>query len=190
MNRAIIVSSADEYAEMAEQLLRLEGCSRISIISSGSEARRLALNDPEPDILLINAPLPDEFGQELAVTIAENTAAGIILICPSDISEDIADSISDSGVCVVPKPVNRQILSRSIRLMAAARSRMIGLKPESSDIMSRIEEMRVINRAKTTLMKYLGFTEPQAHKYIEKQAMNNRQTRREVAERVLETYEK
>ena len=49
--------------------------------------------------------------------------------------------------------------------------------------------MRTINRAKTTLMKYLKFTEPQAHKYIEKQAMNNRQTRLEVAVRILAQYE-
>ena len=66
---------------------------------------------------------------------------------------------------------------------------LAGVKKESADILSRIEEMRTINRAKTTLMKYLKFTEPQAHKYIEKQAMNNRQTRLEVAVRILAQYE-
>ena len=50
--------------------------------------------------------------------------------------------------------------------------------------------MRLINRAKCTLIEYLKFTEPQAHRYIEKQAMNNRQTRREVAEKILKTYKK
>ena len=39
-------------------------------------------------------------------------------------------------------------------------------------------------------MKYLKFTEPQAHRYIEKQAMNNRQTRREAAQKIIDTYEK
>ena len=190
MNRAIIVSSANENNDITEQLLRLEGFVTITSANSGSEARRLALTDPEPDIVVINTPLPDEFGQELAVTIAENTAAGIILLCHSDISDDIADSVSDSGIAVVPKPVSRQLLSREIRLAAATRSRMIGVSPESADILSRIEEMRVINRAKSALMKYLKFTEPQAHRYIEKQAMNNRQTRREVAEKVLAAYEK
>ena len=53
---------------------------------------------------------------------------------------------------------------------------MSGLK-EAPEIMGRIEEIRTISRAKTVLMKYLKFTEPQAHRYIEKQAMNNRQTR-------------
>ena len=66
---------------------------------------------------------------------------------------------------------------------------MSGLK-ESPEVLGRIEEIRVINRAKSALMKYLKFTEPQAHRYIEKQAMNNRQTRREVAEHIIEQYEK
>ena len=66
---------------------------------------------------------------------------------------------------------------------------MSGLK-EAPEIMGRIEEIRTISRAKTVLMKYLKFTEPQAHRYIEKQAMNNRQTRREVAEHIIQQYEK
>ena len=189
MDRAIIVSSNNDISELCEQLLRIEGCGRIAVAASGSEVRRLVQNEAEPELVIINTPLPDEFGQELAEMIADSTTAGIILICGSDVSEDIADRVSDSGINVLSKPVARDELQRTIRFIIAARVRMAGVKKESSDIMSRIEEMRTINRAKTTLMKYLKFTEPQAHKYIEKQAMNNRQTRLEVAVRILSQYE-
>ena len=189
MERALIVSANSEVSELTEQLLRIEGCGRTAVAVSGSEARRLVNNETEPELVIINTPLPDEFGQELAEMIAETTSAGIIMICSGDVSDDIADRVSDSGVNVIPRPVTRELLQRTIRLVLAARVRMAGVKRESSDIMSRIEEMRTINRAKTTLMKYLKFTEPQAHKYIEKQAMNNRQTRLEVAVRILSQYE-
>ncbi|MBQ6170436.1 ANTAR domain-containing response regulator [Ruminococcus flavefaciens] len=189
MERALIVSANNEVSELAEQLLRIEGCGRIASAVSGSEARRLVKNDTEPELVIINTPLSDEFGQELAEMIADNTSAGIILICGSDVSDEIADRVSDSGINVLARPVTRELLQRTIRLVIAARVRMAGVKKESSDILSRIEEMRTINRAKTTLMKYLKFTEPQAHKYIEKQAMNNRQTRLEVAVRILAQYE-
>ena len=49
--------------------------------------------------------------------------------------------------------------------------------------------MRLVDRAKCTLVQYLGFTEAQAHRYLEKQAMDMRMTRREVAEEILRTYE-
>lgn len=190
MNRAMIVSSDRDNASVIEQTIRSEGFVRISVVTSGGEARRLIKSESETDLIIINAPLTDEFGQELAETAAEDTSAGIILLCLGDIAEDVADKVSAAGISVVPKPIDRQLLTRTVRLVSANRSRMLGLTKENPELMTRIDEMRLINRAKSTLMKYLKFTEPQAHRYIEKQAMNTRQTRREVAMRILATYER
>lgn len=190
MNRAIIVSAPSETVSVIEQTARIEGFGAVAAVSCGSEARRMIKSETDPDLIIINAPLPDEFGQELAETAAEETSAGIILICHGDIADELADRLSDYGAIVLPRPVSRETLSRNIRLIAANRSRMSGLKKETPEILGRIEEIRVINRAKSALMKYLRFTEPQAHRYIEKQAMNNRQTRREVAEHIISQYEK
>ena len=190
MNRALIVDPLPETSELIRHQLAAEGFGTIAVLTSGNEARRLIAGEAEPEIVVINTPLPDEFGQELSVMIAENTSAGIILICSGDIADDVGDKVSGSGVCVISKPLNLPQLSRSVKLVTATRSRMMGLKKENADLLTRIDEMRLINRAKCTLMQYLKFTEPQAHKYIEKQAMNTRQTRREVAIRILATYER
>lgn len=47
----------------------------------------------------------------------------------------------------------------------------------------------IISRAKKTLMRYLNFTEPQAHRFIEKQAMNMRVKKLEIARGILKAYE-
>ena len=190
MNRALIVSPEGECCELIAQVLSAEGFGKTAHAASGSEARRLLGRDDEPELIVINAPLSDEFGQELSELAAEATSAGIILICAGDIADDVADKVSDSGVTVITKPLNRQVLSRTVKVVCANRSRMMGLKKENDEILTKIDEMRLINRAKCTLMQYLKFTEPQAHRYIEKQAMNTRQTRREVAMRILATYER
>ena len=52
-----------------------------------------------------------------------------------------------------------------------------------------MDEIRVVNRAKWVLIEYLHMNEAQAHRYIEKQAMDMRLTRREVAESLIKTYE-
>ena len=49
--------------------------------------------------------------------------------------------------------------------------------------------MGLIDRAKCVLIQVLGMTEPQAHRYIEKQAMDMRVSKRQVAEELLKTYE-
>ena len=60
---------------------------------------------------------------------------------------------------------------------------------ENLKLQNKADEIKLIDRAKKCLMQYLKFSEPQAHRYIEKQAMDTRQTRKEVAKRILSVYE-
>lgn len=184
----LIVSQYDENINMLEQLVKTETGGKTITVSSGNEARRIISDDTQPELVIINTPLPDEFGQELSAMIAETTNAAVILICRNDIADDISHSVADSGVVVVSRPFSNQIFKDVLRKTDF--SGIHGIKRENVGILTRIDEMRFINRAKCTLMEYLKFTEPQAHRYIEKQAMNNRQTRREVAEKILNTYKK
>lgn len=188
MDRALIISGSEKAMETIAQFLHACGYSNITSTASGSEARRL-LDSMEYALIIINTPLADEFGHELSISVAEGTSSGIILLCKADIADDVSDKVGDYGVCVVSRPINRALLHQSIRLVEATRSRMLGLKRENSKLMVKIDEMRLINRAKCALMQYLKFTEPEAHRYIEKQAMDTRSTRREVALRILSTYE-
>lgn len=190
MKRALIASSSVEYAAFIEQFLRNEGIIKISCALSGNEARRFIMSDTKPELIIISTPLSDEFGQELSITAAEYTSSKVILICESDISDDIAETVSEFGVTVISKDSNRQSLSDAVRAAAESHQELHGSEKENSDILIKIDDMRLINRAKCRLMQYLNFTEHQAHKYIEKQAMNNRQTRREAAEKILAAYDK
>ncbi|MBR0142055.1 MAG: response regulator [Ruminococcus sp.] len=187
MKKAIIVSSAEEL--QIRQILKNEGFKILSL-SSGNETRRMTATDSEYDIIIICSPLPDEFGQELAENIAANTSSGVIFICGNGVFEEMSDKLTYFGVTVLSKPANRQVISNAIKLVYENKMRLTGAKKENDSLFVKIDEMRLINRAKSILMKYLRFTEPQAHKYIEKQAMNTRHTRKEVALHIIETYEK
>lgn len=57
---------------------------------AGSEARR-ALVDGEFDLVLVNTPLPDEFGHELAQLAAGETTAGVILLAKAEIADSVAE---------------------------------------------------------------------------------------------------
>lgn len=188
MDRALIVSGSEKAAETIAQFLSAYGCTSMTCAASGSEARRL-VQTVEYGLIVVNAPLTDEFGHELAVMLSENTSSGILLLCKADIADDVSDKIGDYGVCVVSRPINKALLHQSIRLVEATRSRMLSLQRENSKLMVKIDEMRMINRAKCVLMQYLHFTEPEAHRYIEKQAMDTRATRKEVAQQILAEYE-
>lgn len=186
-NTLIISSSAEKTAEL-EQLLKGECSGKILYFSSGSEVRRYMQTEADIELAVVSSPLSDEFGHDLALLLSE-TANGVILICSGDISDEIAQYTDDSGIYVIPRPLSHEIFSDTVNEIISADGNASGNKKESAEILSKIEEIRLINRAKATLMKYLKFTEPQAHRYIEKQAMNSRRTRREMALHILSSYD-
>lgn len=190
MKNAVIVSSSHERSASFSSILRSEGFSSVYSLSCGNELRRSLHSKAEPELVVIDCPLPDEFGQELALSVTDTSSAAVLLICGSYIRDDLAEKVSDSGIAVISKNASRQSIIAAINSLSASRSRMMGLKKENAGLLTKIDEMRLINRAKCTLMEYLKFTEPQAHRYIEKQAMNTRQTRRDVALHILATYER
>jgi len=55
--------------------------------------------------------------------------------------------------------------------------------------LTREEQAEIVARAKNTLMVYLKLTEPQAHRYIEKHAMDMRVKKIEIAKGILKIYE-
>lgn len=189
MERVIIVTPPSETAAAIEQLLRNEGFSPVNVVNSGSEMRRMIKNGISADLVIINAPLPDEFGNDLAETAAEESAAAVIMICSGDIAVELESGFADLGIATLPKPISGEAFSRCLSDIEELHGNFRNVK-ESAEILCRIDDMRLINRAKSTLMKYLQFTEPQAHRYLEKYAMNNRCTRREAAIHIINIYEK
>ena len=49
-------------------------------------------------------------------------------------------------------------------------------------------EIRLVNKAKWLLISQLSMSEPEAHRYIEKQAMDRRLPKLEIAEEILASY--
>lgn len=61
--------------------------------------------------------------------------------------------------------------------------------PEKEKKQLTEQDKQLISRAKIVLQQYLNMTEDQAHKFIEKQSMNLRQTKVATAISILTTYE-
>jgi len=188
MDSVLIVSGSGKGTELIAQLINANSRMHVSCTGSGGEARRM-LNDSDYDLIVINAPLPDEFGDGLAITVTEISASGIILIVRSDVAVDISEKLESYGVLVVSKPIIRQVFMQAQRLALASKNRIMGLKNENISLQQKIDEIRIITRAKCVLIQYLNMTETQAHRYIEKQAMDMRTTRQEIAQNILKTYE-
>lgn len=188
MAEILIVSSSGKAAALLQDLLPPELHAGVQALPSGSSARR-QLAEADYDLILINAPLSDESGEALAAESAQGSAAGVLLLVKNELVDDVSVRVEDFGVFVLGKPLNRPLFYQALKLAQSAHKRMMGLRRENERLQNRIEEIRRIDRAKCVLIQRLGMTEDQAHRYIEKQAMDLRISRRQVAEAILKTYE-
>ena len=72
--------------------------------------------------------------------------------------------------------------------MTAARERLRGYEKKVQPIEEKMEEIRLVNRAKWLLISELNMSEPDAHHYINRQAMDRCVPKREVAEEIIRLY--
>ncbi len=185
---ALIISSIEKGSAFVSDTLKDFSVERIVTVGSGSEARRM-LHNQDFDLVVINAPLKDESGEKLSVHIANEYKSTVILIVKNEHYEDISRNVEDYGVITIAKPINKSMFWFSLKLARAAHRRMSKMQKENQKLVQKIEDIRIVDRAKHVLLSYLSMSEQEAHKYIEKQAMDTRSTRRAVAEGILKLYE-
>ena len=172
MEPVLLVSASETAAEQLRPLLDAAGCRRIVTARTGGDARRRAAAENFA-LILIDAPLPDGTGAALARQLAGRTTGQVLLLTAGPPPQ----GLEEAGVLTLAKPVSR------------AQLRIRALEEENRLLKGRMEDVRLVGRAKCILMTHMHMREPEAHRYIEKQAMDRRTTRRAIAEGILKTYE-
>lgn len=186
-NTLVVSHSKKSAASFADILKKAIFCDKIVTVPTGGEARRVLL-ERDFDLCIINAPLPDESGESLSRHAAAKGICQVLLAVKSEYYDEMSDLVEDFGVITIAKPINKNLFWNALKLAKAAHGKMMLLKAENTKLIRRIEDIRIVDRAKCILISYFSMSEPEAHKYIEKQAMDMRITRRAVAEGILKTY--
>lgn len=154
------------------------------VCKTAAEARRASLCRPY-DLFVICGGLSDEHGNELAIDIAEENCCGGVYIDDGLRIEQIESDLNYCGIVALAQPVAVPDLISAVRLVCASTTRVRRLKEKNDELSAKLCDIKYISRAKITLMRSFGFSELQAHKYIEERAMEKRISRRKVAIDIL-----
>ena len=188
MGRALIVSAGASSNEYISARLAELGYTRPTIIPSGAEARR-RMPDADFDLIVVNAPLPDEFGHELCMDAVAGTDAGVVFLVKAAQAEQLLAPLNEQGVLLLSKPFSNTLFVQAMHMAAAGNHRLLRARQENARLQEKIAQVRLVSRAKCCLVEHEHMTEAEAHRYIEKQAMDTRRDRTEIAQEVLENYE-
>ncbi|MCR4596819.1 MAG: ANTAR domain-containing protein [Lachnospiraceae bacterium] len=180
----LVVSSSDKMNSFMSRVLPEYVTGDVVIKSSASGARRELLTR-DYDLIIVNIPLTDETATNLAIDLSLDRGAMVMLISPADKYEDVYDRVAEYGIPVLCKPVNARTISRSVRLLAAIREKYRKTEKKAHTLEEKMDEIRIVNRAKLILIERDHISEDDAHRIIGKQAMDRGVSRRVIAEDII-----
>ena len=181
----LIVSGSEAFDASVRRVLTGKGASSVVSCRNAVTARQLVIGK-KYDLVVVNCPLPDEFGHDFAMDLSERDNASVLIAVPAEVYETIEDHVMEHGIGVVMKPVPEEQLDRSVRFMAAISARILRLEDEVRKANEKAEEMRVVWKAKAVLMHEKGITEDEAHRLIGKAAMDRGVSRGRIALQIVE----
>ena len=187
MESVLIVSNSRSLSEQLMGFIRDSFSSDVRAVETAYQARSIISDRSTPfDLAVINVPLPDESGIDLAEFIAESTITGCIVMIKSEKADAAAERLEKSGVPVVSKPFSKSVLYQLIKTVdiSVRRSRILHNKTLSLE--EKIEEIQTIDKAKFLLMEHEKMTEAEAHSYIEHYAMNKRKKKMIAASEIID----
>ena len=183
----LIVSGSDKVYEYLVDLLPQKEFYPVSRASSAGEARRILVSQVY-DILIVNTPLPDDFGIELALDYTDSPMC-IMMMVKDEIYSEVTYQVEDSGVVVISKPSNKATIYSAIKLLSAVSAKIKRLEKRNRTLEEKMADIRMINHAKWLLIDKKKVTEEEAHHMIEHIAMDRRISKREAAREVIDDLE-
>jgi len=188
MENVLLVSDSGKDTALYTTFLKAASFHQVIVSKSCGDARKL-IQKQDFDLIVVNSPLSDESGESFSRHAAAQGVSQVILLVKSDSFNSVSAACEADGVLTIAKPVDQSLMWGALSLARSIQNRLKRMRTENTQLKQNIEDIRIINRAKLILISALSMTEQEAHRYIEKQAMDIRSSRRFVAEEILKRYE-
>lgn len=184
----LIVSENEKFKTSLMPVLPEKTFSPIDSTTSMSSARKILI-ERKYDLMIINTPLLDDFGTKLAIDASNEKDIATLILVKRDLYEETYSKVVKYGVFTLAKPTSPQTFAQALDWLCAMREKLRRYEKTISSVEDKMQEIRLVNRAKWILIKDLKMSEEDAHRFIEKQAMDKCITKSEIAKNIIKQYE-
>jgi AmiR/NasT family two-component response regulator len=166
------------------EMLEEEGFAVVGEAADGEQAIALA-TELRPDLVICDVKMPKMDGIAAAAQITEARIAPVVMLTAFS-QRDLIERARDAGaMAYLVKPFQKRDLLPAIEMATSRFAEIRALEAEVTGLRERLEARKLIERAKGALMTRHGLSEPEAFRWIQRAAMDNRTSMRAVAEVVL-----
>ena len=183
----LVVSASEKFNQTFPEIFSSSVYTPVCFVPDVSSAKR-AIVERDFDFVIINSPLPDDFGIRFAVDTVASVNTVVLFLARAEQYSDSFDRLAEHGVFLMQKPIARASFQLASEWLISAREQIRKTERKTLSIEEKMNEIRLVNRAKWLLISEVNMTEPDAHRYIEKQALDRCISKRRVAEEIIKTY--
>lgn len=184
----LIVSENEKFRTSLMPVLSENTFSPVDSTTSMSSARKILI-ERKYDLMIINTPLLDDFGTKLAIDASNEKNIATLILVKRDSYAETYSKVVKYGVFTLAKPTSPQTFAQALDWLCAMREKLRRYEKTISSVEDKMQEIRLVNRAKWILIKDLKMSEEDAHRFIEKQAMDKCITKMEIAKNIIRQYE-
>lgn len=188
MKTRVVIADDDVITRLdIREALEFQGYEVVGEAADGIDAVELCA-DLKPDVVLLDVKMPVMDGLTAAKIIggAGNDIAIIMLTAYND--KQFVDKAGEFGALgYLVKPVDEKSLTPTIEIAVKRLKEFRELKKTVEGQEKKLEERKVIEKAKGILIQNNSISEDEAYKYLRTISMNKRKTIVEVAKIIIET---
>ena len=152
-----------------------------SLCTDFNEARRKC---DERVFNIVLADSSDGNGTDFAIDISDS-ASTILLLAPQEHFDEISYKVEGYGILTLTTPFDQFYFYNMIKIAIAVHYKTQKIFSQTTKLKEKMEEIRIMNRAKMILMQKKNMTENEAHHYIEKEAMDSGMKKIAVSESII-----
>ncbi len=158
---------------------------------AGDGEAAIAITEKEkPDLVVMDVKMPKLDGISAAERIANQRIAPVVILTAFS-QRDLVERARDAGaMAYLTKPFTIEDLMPAIELAVSRFQEIKQLDAEVTDLQEQLKARKLIEKAKGILMKNLKISEPEAFKWMQKTAMDKRRLMTDVAQLVMDEFEK
>jgi two-component system, response regulator PdtaR len=184
--RLRVVIAEDEALirlDLKETLAEL-GYDVVGEAGDGEQAVSLA-TELRPDLVILDVKMPVLDGISAAQRITSARIAPVVIVTAFS-QRDLVERARDVGaMAYLVKPFSSGDLMPAIEMAISRYAEVTALENEVADLTDRLETRKVIDRAKGVLQTTKKLSEPEAFRWIQRAAMDQRVSMRVVAEGLI-----
>ena len=148
----LLVSVSDAFSRTFLSVLPEQRLQPLFVATCVAEAKR-KLIERSFDLIVVNTPLPDEFGLEFAIDGVNAGHACALVFVRAEIYPQVSEKSSFHGVMTLSKPTSASMIQQAFGLLCSVRERLRALEVKTAPVEEKMLEIRIVNNAKYILAK-------------------------------------